>query len=527
MGGIVKWPYSTLEAGTTIPDFQHPGPVAVLTPDDVLALGQSIAEIEPAFPANLESSPLERLDEMSYGLMKDQADIAPLPHDSRAELVRFWAEHPDMRQECTANYGHDPVEREADYWRFGIAEPEHADVLDAIKANGGLFTLDLVKRWEAQEIAEASVEKAAIIAAGIAVRAADTGRVLMIQRAANPTDPASGTWEFPGGLLEADEHPLDAARREFREEMGIRLPKGRHAGQWRSAVYQGFVHEVKREKTVKLNTPSDSRRVKNPDDPDGDNAEVAAWWHPEQLRRMSALRPELRQSKAWTQVEKAGAPGLAGRIPPAGDEGTDENYPDEMTLDKMEAAAAAGTSGGSGPSASSVHVNKPLKNVSQGYMQGPKPRKRGGKPVLVGEFLPVTKAGKMKQLVYGVVLEPNSFDSQDDFMLPHHVEETAHGYLKKAIRGQSSVAKLQHRGVGFRKDRPSIVPVESFIAPCDFTPEGGTEMIKKGSWVMCMHVEDSALWQDFLDGKYQAFSVGGTGVRQSLHSPIDISAYAD
>ncbi len=109
-------------------------------------------------------------------------------------------------------------------------------------------------------------------------------------------------------------------------------------------------------------------------------------------------------------------------------------------------------------------------------------------------------------------------------MLPHHVERAAHGYLKRAIRGKSSVAKLQHRAQGFFKDKPSICPVESFIAPIDFSYDG-KEMIKAGSWVLCMHVEDPALWQDFLDGKYAAFSVGGTGVRQSVSASNDLAEH--
>ena len=120
-------------------------------------------------------------------------------------------------------------------------------------------------------------------------------------------------------------------------------------------------------------------------------------------------------------------------------------------------------------------------------------------------------------------MEPNAIDSQDDFMLPHHVERTAHGYLKKAIRGRSSVAKLQHgahKG-GFSKTQSSIVPVESFIAPVDFSYDG-KEQIKKGSWVLVMHVEDPELWQDFLDGKYRAFSVGGSGVRRAVRGAADL-----
>lgn len=224
------------------------------------------------------------------------------------------------------------------------------------------------------------------------------------------------------------------------------------------------------------------------------------------------------QPHSWRELEgMAGAvekldaaPGPAGRIPPAGDTPQVNGPPSKATVAALGAAAGDGG-----------HVNVPLKNVSQAYVSGKRRKKKraAGEEEVTGTLLSISKAGAMKQLVYGVVLEPNSFDSQEDFMLPHHVERTAHGYLKKAIRGQSSVAKLQHRAQGFHKTQPSIVPVESFIAPVDFSYDG-MEMIKAGSWVICMHVEDAALWQRFLDGEFQAFSVGGTGVRQSLHTPL-------
>jgi 8-oxo-dGTP diphosphatase len=46
-----------------------------------------------------------------------------------------------------------------------------------------------------------------------------SGTLLLRQR----PEPGSlgGTWEFPGGRVEAGEHALDAARRELREETGL------------------------------------------------------------------------------------------------------------------------------------------------------------------------------------------------------------------------------------------------------------------------------------------------------------------
>ena len=44
------------------------------------------------------------------------------------------------------------------------------------------------------------------------------GRVLLARRA---HDPRKGHWDLPGGFVNETEHPLDALRREFREETGL------------------------------------------------------------------------------------------------------------------------------------------------------------------------------------------------------------------------------------------------------------------------------------------------------------------
>jgi 8-oxo-dGTP pyrophosphatase MutT (NUDIX family) len=157
--------------------------------------------------------------------------------------------------------------------------------------------------------ARAATSTTTPVAAGLAVKALDTGRVLLLQRAIAEDDPASGTWEFPGGKLEPDEDAFAAAVREWQEEVGALLPQGRVAGTWTSpdGVYRGFVYLVTAESLVTCNLDHEDRHVLNPDDPDGDQIEVVAWWNPAQLPAMSALRPEARKSTDWHLLATAGS----------------------------------------------------------------------------------------------------------------------------------------------------------------------------------------------------------------------------
>ena len=55
------------------------------------------------------------------------------------------------------------------------------------------------------------------------------GRVLLGRRA---VDPGAGLWDLPGGFLHESELPLDALRREIREETGLAIEPVAFLGCW-------------------------------------------------------------------------------------------------------------------------------------------------------------------------------------------------------------------------------------------------------------------------------------------------------
>lgn len=136
-------------------------------------------------------------------------------------------------------------------------------------------------------------------AAGLAVKAADTGRILMLQRSfADLKDPARGKWELPGGHIDDGEDARDAAVREWEEETGQKLPPGQHAGSWDSpnGIYRGHVYVVPSEDHVPVGALR-TGKVKNPDDPD--HSEALAWHEQKHLPHNPAVRKEMRNSTDW------------------------------------------------------------------------------------------------------------------------------------------------------------------------------------------------------------------------------------
>ncbi len=136
-----------------------------------------------------------------------------------------------------------------------------------------------------------SVVNAQPDAAGIIVLAADTGRVLMVQRV-NDDHLAPGTWEWPGGQCHKGEDAFSGATREWQAEVGLPLPQGDITGSWLTpdGTYQAFVLQIKHESAIDLGDVTDR---------DTGEIAAAAWWEPSDVVGNSAVRVEC-QSSDWS-----------------------------------------------------------------------------------------------------------------------------------------------------------------------------------------------------------------------------------
>jgi uracil-DNA glycosylase family 4 len=149
-------------------------------------------------------------------------------------------------------------------------------------------------------------------------------------------------------------------------------------------------------------------------------------------------------------------------------------------------------------------VMKELKTKKQKYLIWCKPGEKPKLNVLKIDkeiFCDIIKADNEKQIVEGIVLEPDTLDTQGDTITADEIEKAAHRFLVK-----SRVVGDSHKKVA------GAEVVESYIVPDDI--QLGNQKVKKGSWVIGVHVTDDKLWDAIKNGEYTGFSVGGFAIRE-------------
>lgn len=125
-----------------------------------------------------------------------------------------------------------------------------------------------------------------------------------------------------------------------------------------------------------------------------------------------------------------------------------------------------------------------------------RPKQQSSKATV--KLLPVQKKDEDRNIVFGVVLEPDEVDAHGDTIDAQTIARAAHLWL----------ARRQDRGLMHRRIINGKVEIyESFIAPAAFTING--QRVKKGTWLLMLHVLDAALWKDIKAGKMTGLSMGG------------------
>jgi NAD+ diphosphatase len=121
----------------------------------------------------------------------------------------------------------------------------------------------------------------------------DEGRVLLGRRA---LEPDKGLWDLPGGFVDEDEHPLDALRRELREETGLEVEPLEFLGVWMDRY--GYDSSA----SSTLNLYWTARIVSGEMHPADDVAELR-WFPPDELPGPDELAFEVNAKvlSAWQQ----------------------------------------------------------------------------------------------------------------------------------------------------------------------------------------------------------------------------------
>lgn len=128
-----------------------------------------------------------------------------------------------------------------------------------------------------------------------AVCIGDDGRILLSRRGIEPFE---GMWDFPGGFLDEEEHPLECVRRELKEEAGVEVEPQEFLGVWLDK-YGGDGSAQ-----TTLNLYWTARIVEGEPEPDDDVAELR-WFAPDEIPLEELAFPHTREVLSALRQEHA------------------------------------------------------------------------------------------------------------------------------------------------------------------------------------------------------------------------------
>lgn len=112
----------------------------------------------------------------------------------------------------------------------------------------------------------------------------------------------------------------------------------------------------------------------------------------------------------------------------------------------------------------------------------------------------IVKTDSENHYVTGIVYEPMEEDSHGNYMTAEEITKAAYWYAKNGDK-----VDIQHSFEPF--DNAAVV--ENWVAKADF--KIGDEVIKEGTWLMTVEVNDESVWDSIEKGDITGFSMGGLG----------------
>ena len=114
-------------------------------------------------------------------------------------------------------------------------------------------------------------------------------------------------------------------------------------------------------------------------------------------------------------------------------------------------------------------------------------------PKKTEHFVRIRRVDADRQVVYGLVYEPNVIDTWGEMMLPEDVALMAERFAKD-VKAEKAI-DTQHDNVP-----NGSLPIESFIARAD-DPD-----YPEGAWILGVKVEDTEVWEAVKSGELNGFS---------------------
>ena len=117
-------------------------------------------------------------------------------------------------------------------------------------------------------------------------------------------------------------------------------------------------------------------------------------------------------------------------------------------------------------------------------------------------FFKFYKQVKKKQMVGGIVYEPNAVDTQGDYTDAEEIQKAMYAFMEKYAKNSKRI-KIGHKGTAH------TFPIMECFQPEHDIQRGG-QTVKKGAWWLMLKVTDKGVWADIEAGKITGFSMGGS-----------------